>query len=203
MSGCSCESNVFDGMSPAYRRALVVVIGMNAVMFAVELAGGLIAGSLALVADSLDFLADTLTYGLSLAVIGMSVRARATAALVKGGVLMLTAAWVVVAAAMRFGEPTVPDGGLMALIALLAMAVNLGAALVLSRWRDGDANVRSVWLCSRNDALGNVLVMLAGGAVIMSGSPWPDLLVALFLAGLFLHSATGIIRQALAERAAG
>lgn len=202
MSGCACSSNVrFEGISAGYRRVLLVVIVLNATMFVVEMSSGLMARSMALKADALDFLGDSITYALSLAVIGMSLKTRATIALLKGVSLALMAAIVLAGSVYRVFVTAQPDEMVMSTVGVLAFAINLAAALLLMRWRDGDANVRSVWLCSRNDAIGNVGVIGAGLLVGVTASPWPDLAVAGVLAALFLTSSVGIVRQSLAERA--
>lgn len=199
-SGCGCSGNVsFDGASAAYRRRLWWVIAINGVMFLVELIGGALAGSRALQADALDFLGDTLTYGISLAVIGMSLRVRATAALVKGVSLLLMGLWVASSTIWSFFVLNTPQAPVMSAIALLALAANLTSVLLLMAYKDGDANVRSVWLCSRNDALGNLAVMAAAALVWLTGTPWPDLAVAMGMAALFTSSAVKILRQAWAE----
>ncbi|MGC2856731.1 cation transporter [Novispirillum sp. DQ9] len=203
-SGCGCSSTTvkFDGLSKGYRRALWLVIVLNAAMFVTEMAGGIAAGSKALQADALDFLGDTATYGLSLAVIGMAPAVRSRAALVKGASLALMAAWVLGSTLYSVLVTGMPRAEVMGAIGLLALAANLASVLLLMKWKDGDANVRSVWLCSRNDAIGNVAVMLAAGGVWASSTPWPDLGVAALMAGLFLWSSIHIIRQARAELAA-
>ena len=168
-------------------------------MFFVETAGGHLAGSMALQADALDFLGDTLTYGLSLAVIGMPLRTRAGAAFLKGISLFLMGLWVAGYTAYQVFVLGLPVAPLMGGIGLAALAANLTSVLLLARYKDGDANVRSVWLCSRNDAIGNVAVIAAAGLVWLFASPWPDLLVAAAMAALFLNSAQQILRQSLAE----
>jgi Co/Zn/Cd efflux system component len=199
-SQCGCSTNVaFDGMHPRYRRVLWVVIGLNASMFAAEMGAGVLAGSQALQADALDFLGDTLTYGLSLAVIGMPLQARATAAIIKGTTLGLMGLWVLGSTLWHTLVLGLPRAEIMALIGFLALATNLTSVLLLMRYREGDANVRSVWLCSRNDAIGNVAVVAAAFGVWGTATAWPDIVVAAVLAGLFLHSATKILRQALQE----
>lgn len=202
MAGCGCNSATFDGMSAGYRRALWAVIALNAVMFVVEMTGGVMAGSRALQADALDFLGDTATYGISLAVIGMSATVRARAALVKGASLVVMGTWVLGSTLYGVLVSGVPRAEVMGVIGVLALATNLMAVLLLMRWRKGDANVRSVWLCSRNDAIGNAAVLVAAAGVWGSGTAWPDLIVAGLMASLFLWSAIGIIRQARAELSA-
>jgi cation diffusion facilitator family transporter len=187
-------------MSLAYKRRLWIVILLNAAMFAVEMTAGHMAKSQALQADALDFFGDALTYGISLAVIGASIRVRTLAALGKGISLMVMGAWVFGSTAYRVLYLGVPEAEIMGVVGLMALAVNLASVLLLMRYKDGDANVRSVWLCSRNDAIGNVAVMFAALGVWGSGTGWPDVIVAGVMAALFLSSSVQIIRQALAER---
>ncbi|MDH3335077.1 MAG: cation diffusion facilitator family transporter [Rhodospirillaceae bacterium] len=197
--GCSCEAK-FDGLSADYRRALWIVIAINGLMFVIELAAGALAGSKALQADALDFLGDTATYGLSLYVIGMSLKARANAALIKGISLGVMGGYVLATTIYQVFVLGMPKAEVMGAVGLLALIANLSSVLLLMRYKDGDANVKSVWLCSRNDAIGNIAVMLAAGAVWFTQTPWPDLIVAMFMAGLFFLSAIQIVRQALVER---
>lgn len=198
--GCGCIANpTFDGVDPGYRRMLWLVIGINAGMFLLEMAAGQLAGSQALQADALDFLGDTLTYGVSLAVIGQPLRLRLSAAIFKGASLSLMGFWVLGATAYHVLVLNAPRAEIMGGIGFFALAANLSSVLLLLRYKEGDANVRSVWLCSRNDAIGNVLVMLAALAVWGSSTAWPDLIVAGMMAGVFVTSATQILRQAFAE----
>ena len=198
MSGC-CENKSFDGASSAYRRALFAVIAINAVMFVIEMSAGVISGSQALKADALDFAGDTATYALSLMVIGASVRTRAFASLFKGASLAVIALAVLGMTALRLLDGSPPEASTMGIVGFMALAANAASVVILLRWRDGDSNVRSVWLCSRNDAIGNVGVILAGGLVAFTGSAWPDLVVAVLLASLFLKSASAITLQATRE----
>ena len=198
-AGCCQPEPRFDGMSRGFRRALWTVIAINATMFVVEMAGGALAGSQALKADALDFLGDTLTYGLSLFVLGMSPRVRAGAALFKGASLAVMGLSVLAATLYRVLVLGVPDAHVMGVIGVLALVANLASVLVLLRYKDGEANVRSVWLCSRNDAIGNLAVILAAGGVLLTASPWPDLIVAALMATLFLWSSLQILRQAVLE----
>lgn len=201
MSGHCCQHDVkFDGVSAGFKRALWAVIAINALMFVVEITAGALAGSQALQADALDFLGDTATYAISLFVIGMPLRTRATAALFKGLSLGAMGLWVFGTTAYQTLILGVPQAEVMGLVGLLALAANVASVLLLLRYRDGDANVRSVWLCSRNDALGNIAVMFAALGVWASGTAWPDLIVASLMAGLFLWSSFQIVRQALIER---
>lgn len=204
IEACGCSGNPkFDGIDPAYKRVLWVVIAINAMMFIVEMAAGKLAGSQALQADALDFLGDALTYGLSLAVIGMSLKIRSVAALLKGTSLLLMGLWVFGSTVYQVFILGVPEAQIMGLIGLMALAANLASVFLLMRYKDGDANVRSVWLCSRNDAIGNVAVMVASVAVWFTLSAWPDLIVAAIMAGLFLRSAQLILVQAWQEFRSG
>jgi len=203
MSGGCCGNNAkFDGTSDGFKRALWLVIAINAVMFAVEMYGGAMAGSQALKADALDFLADSATYGLSLWAIGRSLQTRSNAAIVKGVSLLLMGAWVFGSSIYQIFVMQVPVAPLMSIIGMMALAANVVSVLILVRYKDGDANVRSVWLCSRNDAISNIAVILAAGVVWYTQSAWPDLIVAIFMAGLFTSSAIQILKQAWAERKA-
>ncbi|MCG8505666.1 MAG: cation diffusion facilitator family transporter [Sphingomonadales bacterium] len=189
----------FDGADPRYKRILFIVIAINFTMFVVELAAGFSANSQALKADALDFLADSATYALSLYVIGMSLRARARAALFKGLSLAVLGLWVLISTAYQVLVLGLPKAEVMGAIGFLALAANLASVFLLLRYRDGDSNVRSVWLCSRNDAIGNVAVIIAGFAVWLTASAWPDLVVAAIMASLFLWSSSRIVLQATAE----
>ncbi|WP_288905370.1 cation transporter [uncultured Sneathiella sp.] len=199
-AGCCQHEPKFDGATKGFRRALWVVIGINASMFVVEMIAGTLSGSQALKADALDFFGDTLTYGISLFVLGMSLRIRTIAALLKGVSLALMGLWVFGSTAYQVLVLGLPSAPVMGAIGMLALAANLASVGVLLRYKDGDANVRSVWLCSRNDAIGNIAVMLAAGGVFATGTAWPDLAVAGLMAGLFLWSSIQIIAQALKER---
>lgn len=200
-AGC-CQDKVFDGVSADYRRRLWIVIALNAVMFAVEMAAGQLAGSQALQADALDFFGDAATYGLSLAVIGHSVRVRTSAALLKGVSLLVMGVFVFGSTAWQVLVLGVPNAGVMGTIGVLALITNVTSVLILVRYKDGDANVRSVWLCSRNDAIGNIAVMAAAVGVWGTATAWPDLIVAALMAALFISSAVQILRQAMSERRA-
>ena len=200
MAGCCGHDAKFDGLSADYKRRLWLVIALNATMFVVEMIAGHLAKSQALQADALDFLGDSLTYGISLAVIGASVQVRTNAALAKGVSLLLMGLWVFGSTVYRIFYVGVPEAQIMGVIGFLALLTNLASVLLLVRYKDGDANVRSVWLCSRNDAIGNVAVMFAALGVWGTSRGWPDLVVAMIMAGLFLSSAFQIMRQALAER---
>lgn len=186
-------------MSDTYKRRLWAVIFINAAMFAVEMTAGQMARSQALQADALDFFADAVTYGISLAVIGASLKVRSLAAAAKGVSLFLMGLWVFGSTIYRVFYMGLPEAPVMGAIGLLALAANLLSVYLLMNYKDGDANVRSVWLCSRNDAIGNVIVMIAAFAVWGTATAWPDLIVAGIMAGLFLSSSFQILRQSLAE----
>jgi Co/Zn/Cd efflux system component len=196
---CCGQEVKFDGLSADYKRRLWAVIAINGAMFAIELGAGALAGSQALQADALDFLGDSMTYGMSLAVIGLSAHTRAVAALAKAASLTAMALWVLGSTAYHVLVLGVPRAEVMGAVGLLALAANVASVLILMRYKDGDANVRSVWLCSRNDAIGNIAVMLAAAAVFLTGTRWPDLLVAALMAGLFFTSSAQILRQSLRQ----
>ncbi|TIC80512.1 cation transporter [Crenobacter intestini] len=196
--GCSSQKGSVD---PRFRRALWIALVVNAAMFGVEVFGGLRAGSVSLLADAVDFAGDAANYALSLAVLSMGMLWRSRAALVKGlsmgayGVFVLgKTAWAALA-----GVP--PEPFTMGAIAMLALVANVSVALLLYAHREGDANMRSVWLCSRNDAIVNVAIGVAALGVFGSGSAWPDLVVAVAIAGLALSAAVSVVRQARGELA--
>lgn len=200
MDGCSCSAGVkFDGLSSAYQRALWAVIAINAAMFLIEMSAGMLSRSQALKADALDFLGDTATYGITMLVIGMPLIWRARAALLKGLSLGAMGLWVLGSTAYQLLVLGVPRAEVMGAIGLLALMANLSSVLLLIKYRNGDANVRSVWLCSRNDAIGNLAVVLAAAGVWTTSTAWPDLTVAGIMASLFLLSSIGIVRQAMGE----
>jgi len=197
---CGHVSNQdFDGSSPSYKRVLILIIAINFGMFVVELLGGLSAGSMALLADSLDFLGDSATYTISLIVIGMPITTRAKAGLFKGLSLFTIAAWVLGSTVYRVFIEGVPEALTMGAIGFAALAANVISVILLLKFKDGDSNVRSVWLCSRNDAVGNVAVILAASGIAATDTAWPDLAVAGIMASLFIHSATKIVRQSWSE----
>jgi len=196
---CSSTADDSNAVDPRYRKILWIALIANAAMFAVEIAGGLISGSVSLLADAVDFAGDAANYGLSLAVLSMGLLWRARAALLKGWSMAAFGVFVLAKSgwAALYGQP--PNPVTMSVIATVALAVNVGVAILLYAYRSGDANMRSVWLCSRNDALGNLAVMLAAAGVFGTGSGWPDLVVATIMAGLALASGTAVIRLARRE----
>lgn len=189
----------FDGVSREYKRALMAVIFINAVMFLVEMPMGFFGQSQALKADALDFLSDTFTYSLSLFVIGRSVKLRSWAALIKGISLAILGVWVLGSTFWAIIVLETPVISVMGGVAFMALMANLTSVVILSRFKDGDANVRSVWLCSRNDALSNVAVIGAAFAVWLTNTAWPDLIAATFIAFVFVTGSFQIIKQSLSE----
>jgi Co/Zn/Cd efflux system component len=185
--------------NPRYRRVLWIALVVNAFMFIVELSAGFKSGSVSLLADAIDFFGDAANYGVSLAVLSMALAWRARAAFVKGLCMLAFGLFVIGKAlwAARTGTP--PQAVTMGIISLLALAANVGVAAMLYAWREGDANMRSVWLCSRNDAVGNIAVLLAALGVAGTASAWPDLAVAIGMGILALSSAWSVLRQAQAE----
>ncbi|WP_068877540.1 MULTISPECIES: cation transporter [unclassified Phenylobacterium] len=198
-AGCCGATVVFDGASPAYRRVLAWVIAINLLGFCVVAGGAILAGSASLAANTLDFAADAATYALSLWAIGKSARIRAGAALFKGGSLAVMAVAILGFAVWRAVSGTMPDAAAISGLGLFGAAANLVAAILLLRYREGDANVRSVWLCTRNDLIQCVAVAATGVAVALTGSRWPDLAVGVLLAAIFLRSAWSITTQASRE----
>jgi Co/Zn/Cd efflux system component len=198
-AGCCHHEPKFEGLSTDYKRRLWLVIAINASMFLLEIVAGAVSGSQALQADALDFAGDAATYGISLAVIGTSIAVRARAALLKALSLTLMAIWVLGSTAYHVLVLGIPRAEIMGAVGVLALLANLASVLILVRYKDGDANVRSVWLCSRNDAIGNVAVMAAALGVWGTMTKWPDLLVAAIMAGLFLTSSFQILRQSMQE----
>ena len=192
-----------DGSAPQtdepYRRILWAALAVNLAMFLVEIVASIIAGSVSLRADALDFLADAANYAVALAVVGLALRWRARAALLKGGVMGLFGLWVAASTVSDAITATVPRAELMGASGLLALAANLAVAGLLYRYRAADSQAMSVWLCTRNDCVANLAVMVAGAAVWASASPWPDIAVAATIAALGLSSAMRIIRQARVE----
>ena len=184
---------------PAYRRALWIVVILNVGYGILEMIGGFISGSQAVKADALDFIGDGAITFLGLLAIGWSLAWRARSALIQGIFLGLLGLGVLGTTIVRVSEQTTPDAGLMGLLGMIALVVNAISVLPLLRFRKGDANMRAVWLFSRNDAIGNAAVVVAAGLVAWLGSAWPDLIVAFGIAGLFLHSSWAIIRDARAD----
>jgi Co/Zn/Cd efflux system component len=178
---------------------LWVALAINLAMFAVEIGASFVAGSSALQADALDFLADSVNYGISLSVAGLALAWRARAALIKGATMGVFGVGVLVGTAYHAIAGTVPHAELMGVIGMTALIANGGVAVMLYRFRSGDANMRSVWICSRNDVIGNLAVILAAAGVFGTGTGWPDFIVALIMGSLGISGAIQISRQALSE----
>jgi len=196
--GDSCSSKV-PVVDARYRRVLIVALLVNLAMFGVEIMAGSAAGSSSLLADALDFLGDAANYGISLYVLGHAMVWRARAALLKGLTMGLFGIWVLYSTIERLLAGHVPEASTMGIVGLLALLANVGVALMLYRYRTGDSNMQSVWICSRNDAIGNIAVMCAAGGVWLTASAWPDVVVALGMAVLAISGAIQIIRAALQE----
>lgn len=201
MAGSCCKpaSSGSREVSPGFRRALWIALLVNAAMFAVEIGAGWQARSISLQADALDFFGDAVNYGISLWALGIAVVWRSRSALLKGVTMGGYGLFILGHAAWAALHGVVPDARTMGIIGLIALIANVSVAAMLYVWREGDANMRSVWLCSRNDAIGNLAVMLAAAGVFGSQSAWPDLLVAVLMGGLGLMAARTVIVRALTE----
>ena len=203
MAGCNnCASESatdIERNNPLFRRILWFALLSNAMMFVVEIIASFTSGSVSLQADALDFFGDSVNYGISLFVLGMALNARSKAALFKSTTMAVFGLWVIGSAIYRATIGTVPDATTMGVVGLLALLVNVAVALMLLRYRSGDSNMRSIWLCSRNDALGNIAVILAAGGVFATATGWPDIFVAALVAGLNISAAISVLRHAMAE----
>ncbi len=198
---CAGKSGKTALNDPRWRRVLWIALIVNAAMFGVEIVAGVAADSRALQADALDFLGDSANYAISLGVAGMAIGWRARAALLKAATMLGFGLWVFASAVWGFVAGTTPAAETMGIIGALALAANVVVALMLYRWRTGDANMRSVWVCSRNDAIGNLAVMAAALGVFGTGQGWPDLLVAAIMAGLAIWGSIDVFRHARSDLA--
>jgi Co/Zn/Cd efflux system component len=198
-SACSSNAHTKTLNSPRWRRVLWVALAINAAFFMAEIVAGAAAGSTSLQADALDFFGDAANYAISLGVAGMALSWRARAAIVKGGTMVLFALWVLGNTAWHAAHGTLPQAEIMGVVGIAALIANGGVALMLYRFRAGDANMRSVWICSRNDAVGNLAVMLAAMGVFGTGTGWPDVIVAAIMGGLGLWGGWQTAAQARAE----
>ena len=196
---CEDKACAIEALQGRQSSTLKLVLAINALMFAVELAAGLIAGSTALLSDSLDNLGDALTYGLSLYAVARGARAKAKVALFKGALILAAGLFVLGQVAYRIAYPTIPTFEAMGAISLLALLANGACLALLWKHRAEDVNMSSVWECSRNDIASNVSVFVAAGGVWLTRSGWPDVLVGLLLALLFLRSAARVLRNAVSE----
>lgn len=199
--GCCGGSGVMtdDGNDPTWRRVLWIALAINASMFGVEIVAGVAAHSASLKADALDFLGDAANYTISLGVAGMAQRWRARAALAKGLSLLLLGLWVLGYTTWMAAKGTLPGAETMGVVGVAALVANFVCAALLWRHRGGDANRQSVWICSRNDAIGNIAVVAAAFGVFGTGRGWPDIAVAAILVGLGVSGAWQIIRRAHVE----
>ena len=196
---CDCRENDPQRGNPVYRRILWIVLAINAVMFAVEIGAGLAAGSASLQADALDFLGDAGNYAISLFVVGMELRYRAMAALAKGSTMAIFGLWVLAITGWHAWQETLPHAFTMGAVGFAALAANAASFALLWSYRGGDANMRSAWICTRNDVLGNLAVLLAALGVFRASAGWPDVMVATTMASLALQGAFTVIRPARAE----
>lgn len=194
--GCSSDKPPVDAR---YRRVLWIALWVNAIMFVIELLGGIRSGSVSLLADAVDFFGDAANYGVSLFVLGLAPVWRPRTALLKGVTMGGYGVFVLAAAGWNYAAGTVPSPSTMGIVGALALASNAGVALLLYAYRNGDADMRSVWLCSRNDAIGNMAVMLAALGVFGTGSGWPDIVVAGIMGLLGVTASRTVVTQAVAE----
>jgi cation diffusion facilitator family transporter len=199
MAGCDSCAPTADAVEPGLRRVLWIALVANFVMFGVELAASYLGDSMSLQADALDFFGDAANYGITLFVVGLSLAARAKATLIKAATMTAFGCWVLGSAVHRAVVGSEPEPEVMGSIAVLALAVNVAVAVLLYRFRSGDSNLRSIWLCSRNDAIGNIAVLAAAGGVFATASRWPDLMVAVAIAALNISAAVHVIRLAAGE----
>jgi Co/Zn/Cd efflux system component len=198
-SACASAADPDAANSRQWRRALSIALIVNAGFFLAEIVAGAAAGSTSLQADALDFFGDAANYAISLAVAGTAPTWRARAALAKGITLLAFAAWVLGSTAWHAFHSTLPQADVMGFVGIAALFANGGVALMLYRFRRGDANMRSVWICARNDAVGNAAVLLAAIGVVGSGTGWPDFLVAAIMGGLGLQGGWQIVGEARNE----
>lgn len=195
----SCQSDAPSAPDPRWRRMLWIALAINLAMFLGEIVAGIASGSRSLQADALDFLGDSANYAISLGVAGMALGWRSRAALLKGGTILAFGLYVLVTTVLAALGRGVPQAETMGIVGVIALIANGSVALMLYRYRSGDANMRSVWICSRNDAIGNLAVLLAAAGVVGTGTAWPDLAVALVMAALGIWGGLQIISQARAE----
>jgi cation diffusion facilitator family transporter len=196
---CHHKTETLSVLRERQQGVLQLVLAINAVMFVAEGTAGLVAHSTALLADSLDMLGDAFVYALSLYALHRSTRWRAGAALTKGVIMAAFGIGVVMEAMFKMSAGVMPEGSLMGIFGIIALAANVSCLILLMRHRSDDLNMRSTWVCSRNDVIANGGVLLAAAGVAMTGTVWPDILIGLVTAGFFLISAWGVIRASLLE----
>lgn len=201
MSASCCGPSQKPAVDPRWQRALWIALIVNAGMFLAELAAGEIADSRSLQADALDFFGDAANYAISLGVAGLALSWRAKASLVKGATLAALGAYVMIGALVSAFIGASPEPRIMGAVGIAALIANVGVALMLYRFRDGDSNMQSVWICSRNDAIANIAVVAAAFGVFGTGTAWPDLIVAAIMATIGISGGIKIMRLALAELA--
>ena len=200
MSAACCDQTIDPHRgNESYRCVLWAVLAINFVMFAVEVAAGLAAGSASLQADALDFLGDAGNYAISLFVVGMALRYRAMAAFAKGATMGLFGLWVLGITAWHVWHGTLPHAFTMGAVGLAALVANAASFGLLWAFRGGDSNMRSAWICTRNDVLGNLAVLLAALGVLGTGTGWPDVMVAVIMASLALQGAWTVLNQSRTE----
>lgn len=203
MTDCCCTPSPPDldrnQRNAGYRRVLWAVLGINAIMFLVEIGAGLAAGSASLQADALDFLGDAANYAISLSVVGMALRYRAAAALGKGATMGAFGLWVLGMVIWHAWHGTLPNAMTMGAVGFTALVANAASFGLLWAYRHGDANMRSAWICTRNDVLGNLAVLLAAAGVFGTSTGWPDVIVAAIMAALAVQGAATVIRHSLGE----
>ncbi len=184
------------GWDCRYRQILWIILVINAVMFVIELGSGIYSGSQSLLADAIDFLGDAANYGISLYVLNKSITMRAKASLIKGYSMGIFGLWIIGSTLYKAFVTGLPHAEVMGAVGFIALIANIVCAALLYKYRDGDSNRESVWICSRNDAIGNIAVMLAAAGVFATGTKWPDLFVAAIMAALALHGSWKVIRTA-------
>jgi cation diffusion facilitator family transporter len=194
-----CNESGQSSGSAEYRKVLWICLIANAVMFVAQMIASYAAHSVSLLANSADFFSDAANYGISLYVLNLSLRQKAKASLFKGVSLGLVGLWVAFETLHHALQPELPKPFIMAVISVVALAVNVGCAVLLYKYRGGDSNRESVWICSRNDAIGNIAVMIAAAGVFASNTIWPDIIVAAILGWLAVTGAWRIIRLARRE----
>lgn len=202
MAGCCQDDHCSSTKalkSPTWPRVLWIALAINSAMFLAEIVSGVASGSASLQADAIDFLSDAANYAISLGVAGMALTWRARAAQLKGWSLGLLGVAVLLSTAWHALSGTLPKADTMGAVAVLALLANGGVALLLYRFRTGDANMRSVWICSRNDVIGNLAVLAAAAGVFGTGTAWPDLIVATVMAALSVSGGWQIMRHARSE----